>query len=66
MTTLVAQLAPQRSSQYGDLVSALAPHELLLSPIGDAITGLTPIEIAGQKYLRFELLPYPLRHKVLR
>ena len=61
MTTLLAQLAPQRSTQYSDLVSALAPHELLLSPLGQQISGLTPVEIAGQNYLRFELpdLPTP-------
>lgn len=61
MTTLLAQLAPQRSTQYSDLVSALAPHEMLLSPIGQEISTLTPVEIAGQNYLRFEMpnLPTP-------
>jgi hypothetical protein len=59
MTTLLAQLAPQRSNQYGDLVSALAPHELLLSPIGETISALTPIDVAGQRYLRFETSALP-------
>ncbi|MCC6457799.1 MAG: hypothetical protein IT328_22780 [Caldilineaceae bacterium] len=59
MTTLLAQLAPQRSTQYSDLVSALAPHELLLSPVGSQISGLTPLEVAGQTYLRFELPSLP-------
>lgn len=61
MVTLLAQLAPQRSTQYSDLVSALAPHELMLSPLGDSISALAPLEIAGQRYLRFELpdLPTP-------
>lgn len=48
MAILLAQLAPQRSTQYSDLVSALAQHELLLSPVGAQISGLTPVELAGQ------------------
>lgn len=61
MTTILAQLAPQRSTQYGDLVSTLAPYELQLSPLGKALTDLTPVELVGQKYLRFALeeLPTP-------
>jgi hypothetical protein len=61
MTTVLAQLAPQRSSQYGDLVSALAPHELRLSALGSSINDLTAVEVAGQPYLRFTLpaLPTP-------
>jgi hypothetical protein len=61
MTSILAQLAPQRSTQYSDLVSVLAPHELLLSPIGNMISGLAAVEVAGQKYLRFEVpaLPTP-------
>ncbi len=61
MTTLLAQLAPQRSTQYSDLVGMLAPHELRLSPIGQKISALTPVEVAGQNYLRFDLpaLPTP-------
>ena len=61
MTTLLAQLAPQRSTQYGDLVSALAPHELHLCPLGSAIRQLAPADMAGQRYLRLDLpdLPSP-------
>ena len=61
MTTLLAQLAPQRSKQYGDLVSALAPYELQLSPVGTEISDLTPLELGGQHFLRFEMpaLPTP-------
>jgi predicted RNA methylase len=59
MATLLAQLAPQRSTQYGDLVSALAPHELILGPLGSQLRDLTPVEIAGQAYLRFELPDLP-------
>jgi hypothetical protein len=61
MQTLLAQLAPQRSTQYGDLVAALAPYELSLSPIGEKIATLSPVVMAGQSYLRIELpvLPPP-------
>src|SRR5689334_18408512 len=61
MATILAQLAPQRSSQYGDLVSALAPHELRLSGLGPSISDLSKVEVAGQPYLRFKLpsLPTP-------
>ena len=56
---LLAQLAPQRSTQYSDLVKALAPHELLLSPLGNQVSELTSIELAGQDYLRFDLPALP-------
>ncbi len=59
MTTLLAQLAPQRSTQYADLVATLAPHELALSPLGKQIGELTPLELAGQSYLRFDLPALP-------
>ena len=59
MPTLLAQLAPQRGSQYTDLVAALAPHELRLGPLGPLIVELTPITLAGQAYLRCELTENP-------
>src|SRR5690606_10941519 len=43
----------------GDLVSALAPHELLLSPLASQISELTLVEVAGQAYLRFDLPTLP-------
>jgi hypothetical protein len=63
MATLLAQLAPQRSTQYSELVSALAQHELRLSPLGKELSELTAVELAGQAYLRFELpdLPTPIQ-----
>jgi hypothetical protein len=53
MVTLVAQLAPQRSTQYANLVSLLAPHEITLSPFGRQISDLEPIRLGGQAYLCF-------------
>lgn len=53
MPTIVAQIAPQRSTQYADLASALAPQELRLSPLGSRITEISPLTMGGQAYLRF-------------
>lgn len=52
MPTLLAQIAPQRSTQYSALASALAPAELRLSPIGPHITSLEPVMLGGQAYLQ--------------
>jgi hypothetical protein len=52
MPTLLAQIAPQRSTQYSALASALAPAELRLSPIGTAITSLDPVTLGGQAFLK--------------
>ena len=59
MSTYLAQIAPQRSTQYAALADALAPHELALCPAGKAISNLAPITLAGQSYLKFDL-PTPL------
>jgi hypothetical protein len=52
MPTLLAQIAPQRSTQYSALASALAPAEVRLSPIGATITSLEPVTLGGQGYLK--------------
>jgi hypothetical protein len=59
MPTLLAQLIPQRGSQYAELVAALAPHELALSPLGPLLCDLTPITLAGQAFLRCTLTALP-------
>jgi hypothetical protein len=53
--TLLAQIAPQRSTQYSDLANQLAPHELALSPVGSIIDSMTAVTLAGQAYLKCEL-----------
>ncbi len=55
MSTLLAQIAPQRSTQYTDLANQFAPHELALSPVGSIITAMSPVMLAGQAYLKCEL-----------
>ena len=48
MTDLALQLAPQRSTQYADLVAALAPVEIELCPAGQAATAIAPLTLVGQ------------------
>ena len=55
MTTLVTQIAPQRSTQYAQLASILAPPELILSPLNEAINTLELIPLGGQDYLKMTL-----------
>ncbi len=52
MTTLLAQIAPQRSTQYATLASALAPAELQLSPLGRQISAVQSVILGGQAYLQ--------------
>jgi hypothetical protein len=54
-TRLVAQLAPQRSTQYSNLARDLAEAELLASPLGPALDGVSLRRLAGQDYLEFTL-----------
>lgn len=54
-TTLLAQIAPQRSTKYANLAQTLAPIELQLSPLLDSLESLQPIELGDQFYLRCEL-----------
>lgn len=55
MTTLLAQIAPQRSTQYADLARTLAIPELQLSPVGAAAADFTHLTLGGQNYVRFAL-----------
>ncbi len=59
MTTLVAQVAPQRSSQYAELAGALGPTELMLSPLGGQISSIRPLVLAGQAYYAFDVPALP-------
>jgi hypothetical protein len=59
MSTYLAQIAPQRSTQYADLANALAPQELALCPALQGMANLQPVSLAGQDYLKFDL-PTPL------
>ncbi|MEM7030295.1 MAG: hypothetical protein AAF629_12065 [Chloroflexota bacterium] len=54
MTTIITQIAPQRSTQYASLAAGLAPAELLLSPLGREISNLQARTLGGQSYLQFD------------
>lgn len=53
--TLVAQIAPQRSTQYAQLATTLAPYELVLSGLAPAADALAAIRLGGQAYLKWTL-----------
>ncbi len=55
MSTYLAQIAPQRSTQYAALTSTLAPHELALCPLGQPASNVATVSLAGQAYLKFDL-----------
>ena len=59
MPHFVAQIAPQKSTQYAAMATQLAPHELRLSPLGASISESVLVELGGQTYLRFELPAEP-------
>lgn len=59
MTTLLAQIAPQRSTQYTDLARSLAVPELQLSPLGRYLTNIELVTLGGQDYLRCTLTQEP-------
>jgi len=54
MATIIAQIAPQRSTQYAALASVLAPHELKLGPLGSQISDIRLARLGGQEYLKFD------------
>lgn len=55
MTVLLAQIAPQRSSQYAQLASFLAPAELAASPLGPLLDDTQPVQFGRQPYLKLWL-----------
>jgi len=56
LTVIAAQIAPQRSTQYSELATVLAPYEILLSAVGShLIDEITLIQLGQQNYLKFEL-----------
>ena len=64
-TRIVAQLAPQRSTQYSNLARDLAEAELLASPIGSRLQDVSLRNIAGQDYVQFSL-PDPITSETAR
>lgn len=60
MVDIVAQVTPQRSTQYTEFVTALAPYELELSLVGLKVPGaVETIKLGTHTYLRFQLETEP-------
>ena len=56
MPTLVAQVSPQRSTQYSEMVTELAPYEIALSTIGtQIIDDICIVKLGSHRYLKFQL-----------
>jgi len=56
MTIILAQLSPQRSTQYTDLVTDLAPYEIALTSVGDYLAENPAfIKLGQQDYLKLTL-----------
>ncbi len=55
MPTLVARIAPQKSTQYAALAAVLALPEWQTSPLGQTIVHAEQITLGGGDYLRLEL-----------
>ncbi|MBV9691947.1 MAG: hypothetical protein JO202_19810 [Ktedonobacteraceae bacterium] len=48
---IALKIAPQRSTQYAAMTATLAAPELVASPLGHALSAITPTILAGQQYL---------------
>jgi hypothetical protein len=59
MPSILAQIAPQRSTQYAELATVLAPAELRLSTFGDQIGETQPRRLGELDYLQFHLPAEP-------
>ena len=55
MPDILAQISPQRSTQYSNIASILAPAEISLSPMGQAISAIEPVKLGRQEYLKFSI-----------
>ncbi len=55
MADILAQISPQRSTQYAALATTLAPREFELSAVAPAIAGLATIQIGNQAYVKCSL-----------
>lgn len=55
MPDILAQISPQRSTQYSNIASKLAPAELSLSPLGQSISSIEPLNLGHQEYLKFSI-----------
>lgn len=56
MLTIAAQISPQRSTQYAEMVTELASHEITLSTVGSQIVGeLCVVGLGTHSYVKFQV-----------
>ena len=55
MTDILAQISPQRSTQYSNIANRLAPVELSLSPLGLSASSIETVKLSNQEYLKFTI-----------
>lgn len=55
MSEILAQISPQRSTQYSNIASTLAPIELGLSPLGQSLSSIETVKLGHQEYLKFTI-----------
>ena len=55
MRDILAQISPQRSTQYSNIASTLAPVELRLSPLGQSMSFIETLNLGQQEYLKFAI-----------
>jgi hypothetical protein len=53
MSEIIAQISPQRSTQYSKIAEALAPIELSLSPLMTPLNSIKPVKLCRYEYLKF-------------
>jgi hypothetical protein len=49
------KITPQRSTQYANMAQVLTVPELLASPLGEVISRIEPVLLAGQEYVLVDL-----------
>ncbi len=65
MPDILAQISPQRSTQYSNIANALAPAELRLSPLGQATSSIDTVILGNKKYLKFSIHDGAMDDRVL-
>lgn len=65
MTHILAQISPQRSTQYSNIAAILAPIELISSPLGESIKSIERVELGQQKYCKIAIDKESIDEKAL-
>ena len=55
MPDILAQISPQRSTQYSNIANVLAPAELRLSPLVHVASSIDTVKLGNKEYLKFSM-----------